>query len=271
MILLIDCGNRNIVFALAHSGARLGEGGGAGEILARWRTASDPIRTADDYGVWFSSALATHKVSPASVEAVILSSVVPELDPALETLSHRLFGRTPLRALTLAQETGLAVRLPDPSTAGEDRIANAVGAATLRPQTRAVVVDFGTATTFDCVEHDGAYMGGLIAPGIALSIEALHAGTARLPRIWLERPERLRGTDTISAMHAGLYWGYVSMVEGLLERLRHEYGQTSVLATGGFAPLLSPDLPSVDLTEPDLTLLGLATLYERHLVAKARA
>ncbi|MGR4000779.1 MAG: type III pantothenate kinase [Alphaproteobacteria bacterium] len=252
MDFLIDCGNRNISFAL-WDGSR---------ICGRWRTASDARSTADDYAIWLRGAFAGSGYGVDCVGSVIMASVVPALDWALEQVSRDLFGCEVLRVSAAVVLAGVEVRLASGSVAGEDRLANAVGASA-RYGGALVVVDFGTATTFDCVGSDGSYVGGVIAPGIDLSLEALHRGTARLPRTWLARPDMVVGRDTASALLSGVYWGYVSMVEGLLARISVEHSYERVIATGGQAALLVDDLPSVECADVDLTLYGLSELLRR--------
>ena len=252
MYFLIDCGNQNISFALWNGP----------KLHAKWRTASDERRTSDDYTSWLRQHIANTNCDTKTVSAVILSSVVPALDWALAQAARDLFNINPVRVTEAAKKTGMEIRLRPNSSIGEDRLANAAG-ATAKYGGTLTVVDFGTATTFDCVAADGAYIGGLIAPGIDLSLEALHRGTARLPRTWLARPETVVGHDTASALMSGVYWGYISMVEGLLARIKNEHNYERVIATGGQANLLVNDLPSVEHADADLTLCGLAELLRR--------
>ena len=253
MRLLIDCGNRNIVFALWQGEAP----------RALWRKATDPRATADEYAIWLASAFAAEGLSRQDVEGVAVASVVPALDWAFAVLAREHFGCEPFAVRDAVAAGAIEVRLDAGASAGDDRLANAAGAAA-RYGGPLVVVDFGTATTFDCVAADGAYEGGVIAPGVDLSLEALHRGTARLPRAWFAKPEGpVVGRNSMAALASGVYWGYAAMVEGLLARIRAEHPFERAVATGGQAELLLPELPSVEHADPTLTLYGLHLLAER--------
>lgn len=255
MLLAIDAGNTNIVFALMQGR----------EIRARWRIATDPRRTADEYAVWLHQLLGLAGYATDDVEAVIIATVVPRALHNLEVLAEKYFSVRPLIAGRAPVEFGLAVDLPEPETVGADRLVNAIAAHEAHPGDL-IVIDFGTATTFDVIDYSGTYKGGVIAPGINLSLDALVAAAAKLPRVAIEAPSNTRviGRSTEEAMHSGIYWGYVSMIEGMVARIKTEIGrQAKVVATGGLAALFDKHSDVFDAIEPDLTIAGLGILYER--------
>ena len=254
MLLAIDAGNTNIVFALVAEG---------GEIRARWRIATDPRRTADEYAVWLHQLLALEGYAKADVSQVIIGTVVPRALHNLTVLAQKYFGQTPL----VAGQGGwpLILDVVEPASVGADRALNAM-AAHARHKGDLIVIDFGTATTFDVVDYSGAYKGGIIAPGINLSLDALVAAAAKLPRIAIEAPldTSVVGRTTESQMLIGVYWGYVALIEGLTQRLRAEIGRpVTVIATGGLAILFDQHTNAFDAIEPDLTIQGLALLAAR--------
>ncbi len=251
MLLAIDCGNTNTVFAI-----RDGE-----RFLATWRIATDHRRTADEYYVWLRSLMALRGVE-VTIDAAIISSTVPRVVFNLRVLCNRYFD---CRPLVVGKPE---CRLPhpprvDPGTSiGPDRLVNAAGAFD-RHGGDLIVVDFGTATTFDVVDHDGAYVGGVIAPGVNLSLEALHAAAAALPHVDVTRPAQVVGTNTVACMQAGVYWGYISLVEGIVGRIRSERGRAmKVIGTGGLAPLFAQDSAVFDAIEDDLTMHGLVLIND---------
>ena len=255
MLLAIDAGNTNIVFALVENG----------DIRARWRIATDPRRTADEYAVWLHNLMALQDFGPGDVEAVILATVVPRTLHNLEVLSIKYFGVDPLIAGTAPANWPIRLDVDDPSTVGADRAVNVIAAHNLHPEDL-IIVDFGTATTFDAVDYEGNYKGGIIAPGINLSLDALVAAAAKLPRIAIEAPETrsVIGTNTEDQMHIGVYWGYIALIEGLVARMKAEIGRpVKVVSTGGLATLFNEHTDIFDAIEPDLTIQGLAMLYER--------
>jgi type III pantothenate kinase len=256
MLLAIDAGNTNLVFALIEGR----------EIRARWRIATDPRRTADEYAVWLHQLLALEGLDRSVVEAVIVATVVPRALHNLEVLAQKYFAAQALVAGRPPVEFGIAIDLPQPESVGADRIVNAIAAHQAHPGDL-IVIDFGTATTFDIVDASGAYKGGVIAPGINLSLDALVAAAAKLPRIAIEAPQenmRVIGRSTEEAMHSGIFWGYVAMMEGLVARIRAELGRDAkVIATGGLAALFDKHTGIFDSVEADLTIQGLALLYER--------
>lgn len=255
MLLAIDAGNTNIVFALVAKG----------EIRARWRIATDPRRTADQYSVWLYQLLELEGLSKDDVDAVILGTVVPRATHNLEVLASKYFGVQAIIAGQGAAEWPIALDVDEPHNVGADRALNAI-AAHARHKGDLIVIDFGTATTFDVVDASGAYKGGIIAPGINLSIDALVDAAAKLPRIAIEAPDddSVIGRTTSSQMLIGIYWGYVAMMEGLVRRLKAEIrGPTIVIGTGGLASLFDERTALFDAVEPDLTIQGLSLLYER--------
>ncbi|HEX6603402.1 MAG TPA: type III pantothenate kinase [Sphingomicrobium sp.] len=254
MLLAIDAGNTNLVFALVDGG----------EIKARWRIATDPRRTADEYAVWLHQLLELEGLSKSDVEAVIVATVVPRALHNLEVLSEKYFHVTPLVAGQGAAAWPLELDVDEPQNVGADRALNAIAAHAKYPG-NLIVIDFGTATTFDLVGPSGAYRGGIIAPGINLSLDALVNAAAKLPRIAIEAPEDMSvvGRTTQSQMLIGIYWGYVAMIEGLTERMRREIdGPETVIATGGLAALFDKHAQVFDAIEPDLTIQGLSLLHE---------
>ena len=255
MILAIDVGNTNLVFALV-DGA---------EIKARWRIATDPRRTADQYSVWLHQLLELEGYSREDVEGVIIGTVVPRALHNLQVLSEKYFRKTPVVAGQGAAEWPLQLDVDEPHNVGADRALNAI-AAHAKHSGDLIVVDFGTATTFDVVSASGAYTGGIIAPGINLSLDALVSAAAKLPRIAIEAPasNSVIGRTTESQMIIGIYWGYVAMLEGLVERIRSELGRpATVIATGGLADLFDKHTNVFDAIEPDLTIRGLSLLYDK--------
>jgi type III pantothenate kinase len=256
MLLAVDAGNTNIVFALVEDGA----------IRARWRIATDPRRTADQYAVWLHQLIELEGLPRGVVEAVIIGTVVPRALHNLEVLAQKYFKVEPLVAGLGPAQWGIELDVADPRTVGADRVLNAIAAHQAHPGDL-IVVDFGTATTFDAVDYSGAYKGGIIAPGINLSLDALVTAAAKLPRIAIEAPDgnlSVIGRTTEDQMHIGIYWGYVAMMEGLLARMRAEIGRpVTVVATGGLATLFDRHTGVFDRIEPDLTIQGLALLYER--------
>ena len=254
MILAVDVGNTNLVFALVDGS----------EIKARWRIATDPRRTADQYSVWLHQLLELEGFSRDDVEGVIIGTVVPRALHNLEVLSEKYFRKTPLIAGQGRAEWPLQLDVDEPHNVGADRALNAV-AAHAKHKGDLLVIDFGTATTFDVISGTGAYTGGIIAPGINLSLDALVSAAARLPRIAIEAPQSnsVIGRTTESQMIIGIYWGYVSMIEGLSERIKREIGRPlTVVATGGLATLFDKHTNAFDVIEPDLTVQGLSLLYD---------
>lgn len=255
MLLAIDIGNTNVVFALFEGR----------EIKARWRIATDPRRTADEYAVWLMQLLSIREVSRQDIGRIIVSTVVPRALHNIEILARNYFGVEPLVAGQGKADYAIDIDVDEPRSLGADRAVNAIAAHAKYPGDL-IVVDFGTATTLDAVDFHGAYKGGIIAPGINLSLDALVGNTAKLPRIAIEAPkdESVIGRNTEDQMLIGVFWGYVAMMEGLIARLRAEIGRPAkVIATGGLALLFDEATDIFDAVDTDLTLEGLAILAER--------
>ena len=259
MLLAIDAGNTNLVFALVDGG----------EIKARWRIATDPRRTADQYAVWLHQLLELEGYSKADVDSAIIGTVVPRALHNLAVLATKYFHVEPLIAGQGKAAWPMSLDVDEPQSVGADRALNVIAAHAKHPGDL-IIIDFGTATTFDVVDGSGAYKGGIIAPGINLSIDALVSAAAMLPRIAIEAPEdkSVIGRTTESQMIIGIYWGYVAMIEGLTERMKREIGrEVTVVATGGLASLFDKHTQVFDAIEPDLTIQGLSLLHS--MVASA--
>ena len=253
MLLAIEQGNTNTLFAV-HDGS---------EWVAQWRTATHANRTADEYAVWLSQLLAMRGLEIGQLDGCIISSVVPQSIFNLRNLSRRYLSVEPL-VIGENVELGMTARITKPSEAGADRLVNAVGAHMVYPGDL-IIIDSGTATTFDVVAADGAFEGGLIAPGINLSLQALHEAAAMLPRIAIQKPERVIGKDTVSNMQSGVFWGYVALIEGLVARIKAEWGKPmTVIGTGGVASLFEGATDSIDRFDPDLTIRGLLEIWRRN-------
>ena len=251
MLLAIDCGNTNTVFSIWD-----GE-----SFIATWRTSTEWQRTADQYYVWLSTLMGVQKLDVA-IDEVIISSTVPRVVFNLRVLADRYFN---CRPLVVGKPDCLLEQPPrvDEGTAvGPDRIVNAAGAFD-RHGGNLIVVDFGTATTFDVVETDGAYVGGVIAPGVNLSLEALHMAAAALPHVDITKPQRVVGTNTVACMQSGVFWGYVGLVKEICARIKAERDQTmKIIATGGLAPLFAQTEDLFDVIEDDLTMHGLTVIHK---------
>lgn len=255
MLLAVDVGNTNVVFALF----------GEGQIKARWRVATDPRRTGDEYAVGLMQLMSLEGFKPADVEQVIISSVVPRSVHNLTVLSEKYFGISPLIAGEGAAQWGIDVDIDEPRSLGADRAVNAIAAHAKYPGDL-IVVDFGTATTLDVVDFNGAYKGGIIAPGVNLSLDALVGNTAKLPRIAIQAPrsDSVIGRNTEDQMLIGVFWGYVAMMEGLIARMRAQIGRPAkVIATGGLAVLFHEQTEIFDAIDTELTLEGLALIAQR--------
>ena len=252
-LLLVDVGNTNTVFGIHRKG----------ELVESLRLSTDAERTADEWGALLLPLMADLGVEPKRTEAVVVSSVVPTIHPILVRLSERYFGCSPL-FVEPGIKTGLPIRYDNPAEVGADRIVNALAARELYGAP-VVVVDFGTATTFDVVNPRGEYTGGIIAPGISISAEALFSHASRLYRVDLRRPDQLIAKNTVGAMQAGIYYGYLGLVDGILERLLDEIeGLEKVVATGGHAELLAQESEYITDVDSGLTLVGLQMVYERN-------
>lgn len=255
MLLVADVGNTNVVFALFEGG----------DIRARWRIATDPRRTGDEYAVWLMQLLAMEGLTAKEITQVIIGSVVPRAEHNLAVLSQKYFGITPLFAGEGKAAWQFEIDVEQPSSLGADRALNCI-AAHARIGGDMIVVDFGTATKFEAVDFNGAYKGGIIAPGINLSLDALVGKTAKLPRIAIRAPDNdsVIGRNTEDQMLIGVYWGYVAMMEGLIARMKSEFGRpVKVVATGGLAILFDEHTNVFDHIDPELTLHGLAILAKQ--------
>lgn len=256
MLIAIDVGNTNSVIALYDHE----------KPLAQWRTSTSSTRTADEYAVWLSQLMAMSGYRLQDITDCIISNVVPQSLFHFRNLSRRYFNCEPF-VVTAASIPGVEVRIPKPSEAGADRLVNAVGAFVAYGGPL-VVVDSGTATNFDMVGKDGGFEGGIISPGINLSMQALHDAAAQLPRVAIERPATVIGKDTVGAMQSGVFWGYISLIEGLIRRIKDEYPDPlKVVATGGIASLFHGATDCIDIFDADLTIRG---LFEIHKRAKAK-
>lgn len=264
MLLAIDVGNTNILFALVDGD----------EIAKRWRIATDGKRTADEYAVWLNQLMQMEGIQRSQVHDVVIASVVPQTLFNLRGLARRFADVEPLVVGSPGVEYGMPIRLPNPAEVGADRIVNAVGAHAQWPGDL-IIIDFGTATTFDVVSAAGEYEGGVIAPGINLSMDALYNAAAKLPRIAVEPPPQGQGVigkGTVHAMQSGVFWGYVGLIEGLVARMQAEIGRpATVIATGGLAPLFSRHTGVIHHVDPDLTIKGLVRIHARNLGPKRAA
>jgi type III pantothenate kinase len=255
MLLAIEQGNTNTLFAV-HDGERW---------IAQWRAATDASRTADEYAVWLVQLLAMANLGLGQLDGCIVSSVVPQSLFNLRNLARRYLHVEPLVVGENA-ELGIEVRILKPTEAGADRLVNAIGAH-VAYEGDLLVIDSGTATTFDLISADGGFEGGVIAPGINLSMQALHDAAAQLPRVAIRRPtgNRVIGVDTVGAMQSGVFWGYIAMIEGLVARIKAEWGKPlTVIGTGGIASLFEGATGSIDHFDHDLTIRGLLEIHRRN-------
>lgn len=254
MLLAIDSGNTNVVFAVFEEDVLRGQ----------WRSSTDPRRSADEYAVWLTQLMALEGLEPAAVRRAIIANVVPAATHELKTLCRRYFRCEPLTVGDDGVDLGIGVLVDAPDEVGADRLVNAVAAHERYPGP-VIVIDFGTATTFDVVDAQGNYRGGAIAPGIHLSLEALSAAAARLPPVAIARPSRVIGKATVPAMRSGIFWGYVGLIEGLVKRIREEFGAPlTVVATGGLAPMFAEATDVIAHHDKDLTLRGLMLIDRRN-------
>ena len=259
MLLAVDAGNTNTVFAVFDEGAD-----GEESPRGQWRAMTDARRTSDEYAVWLGQLLAQAGVRLADIDEAIVSSVVPQGIGALKSLCA---DHCSCEAQVVGEpgvELGIAVNVSRPEEVGADRLVNTIGAHIRHPGAL-IILDFGTATTFDSVSAEGAYEGGIIAPGIGLSLEALHQAAAQLPRIAVKRPEQVIAKATVPAMQSGIYWGYVGLIEGIVARMKAEIAApVTTVATGGLAGLFGDATDAIDAVDPDLTIRGLREIHRRN-------
>lgn len=251
MLLAVDAGNTNVVFAVL-DGAR---------VVNHWRASTDAKRTADEYAVWLTQLMALGGLGPADITGAVVACVVPQALRSLVGLCRDYFDCPPL-VVGPDVELGIEIHIDRPEDVGADRLVNAVGAHLSYPGWL-IVIDFGTATTLDVISAEGHYEGGIIAPGVNLSLEALDRAAAKLPRIAIERPAKLIGGGTVAAMQSGVYWGYVGLIEGLVARIKADIGRPmTTVATGGLAVLFADATDAIDAVAPELTLAGLRGIYD---------
>src|SRR5690606_9728831 len=257
MLLAIDVGNTNTVFAVIDE---------AGAIVHRWRISTQTHRTADEYMVWLNQLFAIEGYDRQNIKGAIISTVVPPTQFNLQLLCRRYFALEPV-VVSKELDLGIAIEYPNPKEVGADRLVNAVAAHASHGNLDLIVIDCGTATTFDVISNTGAYRGGVIAPGINLSVEALVRASAKLPKIAVEPPDsgRTIGQSTVEAMQSGIFWGYVGLIEGLVNRIKQETGQPMrVMATGGLGVLFERYTNVIEAVDIDLTVKGLALIYQRN-------
>ena len=253
MLLAIDIGNTNIVFALCEGEA----------IHAEWRIRTDIHRTADEYAVWLYTLMAQQRIAPEAITAAIVSSVVPDANFAIKTFIRSHLKCEPHMVVSGEVDVGMKVLIDHPGELGADRFINAYAAWSQHHQPL-IIIDFGTATTFDVVSGAGDYLGGVIAPGINLSLEALKRAAAKLHGVAIQHPATVIGRNTTSAMQSGIFYGYTGLIEGIVSRIKAERNEPMrVIATGGLAPLYSSATTMIDEVSPDLTIRGLMLIHER--------
>lgn len=252
MLLVIDAGNTNITF-----GVFQGE-----HLLAQWRIVTDHVKRSEEYVADLQKLFGSSNIDPEAIEAVAIASVVPPLDQTLKSMVQQCFQLTPL-LVNHTIDTGLKILYDPPADVGADRIVDAVAAVT-KYGAPCIVVDFGTATTFNVISSEREYLGGVIAPGIMISAEALFMRAAKLPRVEIKRPDKVIGSSTVGAMQSGLYHGYAALVDGVLQQMIAEMNvKPHVIATGGLAPLIAEASKLIETVDSTLTLDGLRLVYER--------
>lgn len=254
MLLAIDVGNTNTVFGI-HDGTKW---------VDQWRSATDATKTADDHAAWLWRLADIHEIDVRAVKGCVISTVVPQAQFNFRNLARRYLNVEPMFVGDPGLKTGVPIRIHRPEQVGADRIVSALGAHMSYPG-NLIVIDSGTATTFDIVAEDGGFEGGIISPGINLSMRALHDAAAQLPRIAIQRPAQVIGQDTITAMQSGVFWGYIDLIDGLVTRIKKEYGKPMiVVATGGVASLFESASETIDHYDQDITIEGLLEIYRRN-------
>ena len=256
MLLAIDSGNTNIVFAIFND-----DGG----IQKEWRSSTRVRRTPGEYAVWLYGLMKLEKLSPKDIKNVIIANVVPKTLGDLKTLSLEHFKIKPIVVGERDVKLGISIEIDNPKEVGADRLVNAIAGYEMYGGPL-IIIDFGTATTFDVIKQNGTYCGGAIAPGINLSIEALYQAAAKLPRISITAPKKIIGTNTIDAMLSGTFWGYVSMIEGMVKRIQTEFGSSKmqVISTGGLSSLISNHCKTIQISDEKLTLRGLYSIFKNN-------
>jgi type III pantothenate kinase len=253
MLLVLDVGNTETTIGLFE-----------GETLSkRWSVSTTLTRTQDEWAALIKNLFDMAGFSPSELDGIVISSVVPPVDPVLKSAFETYLSMEPL-FVAPGIKTGIQILYENPTEVGADRVVNAVAVSKLY-QLPAIVIDFGTATTFDLVAADGSYVGGVIAPGLAISAEALFTKAAKLPKVEIAKPKKVIGRSTISSIQSGLFYGYASLTEGIVKRIKNESGDIkSVIATGGLAKMIYPECPFIDEVDEDLTLKGLYFIYEKN-------
>ncbi len=270
MLLVLDVGNTNTVLGVFEAGPAEPGGARYTRLIANWRVSTTKTQTVDEYGVLFRNLFAMNGLEVGSVQGIVISSVVPPLDSTLREVCEQYFQSRPL-FIEPGVKTGMPVHYDNPAEVGADRIVNSV-AAFEKFGGPCIIVDFGTATTFDVVSKKGEYLGGVITPGIGISADALFTRTARLPRVDVRKPPRVLATNTVNSVQSGLYYGYLGLIDGILERLISELGDNvMVVATGGLATLMGGGSKYIREIDDLLTLEGLRIIYERNLAGRRRA